>query len=409
MTSSYAPQIDGVANTCSNYSKYLEQNHEGALLIAPKYKTIHDNPCDSPMVKYPSIDTSKWLGYPFGFPIAPRIVSALNKSSISLLHMLDPLISAVIARELKNIYDLPTIVSYNTKFDSDIHELVKLNPIANFTIDSIINNINSCDEVWAVSNGAAENLYSLGYEGDIIIMPNGVDMPREKASLEDITKNCSAVSGKDLVFLFVGRMIEGKGIFDIIFALQILKDKGVDFKMVFIGDGRANDELKALAKSKKVFDRCIFLGKIYDRKVLQAWYTRADLFLFPSEYDTNGLVVGEAAASGTPSLLIRGSAAAENVIDGVNGFLTKRTPHDMSTRILEVTNKPDLLNSVGKKASEDLYLSWEDATDIVYERYQIVMDNYHCGKYQHKKLKGDNLLRMQAKYMSATSRFFPFP
>lgn len=59
----------------------------------------------------------------------------------------------------------------------------------------------------------------------------------------------------------------------------------------------------------------LFLGPVYDRDVIRAWYCRSDLFLFPSEFDTNGLVVREAAACGLGSVLVEGSCAAEGIVD----------------------------------------------------------------------------------------------
>ena len=76
-------------------------------------------------------------------------------------------------------------------------------------------------------------------------------------------------------------------------------------------------------------DRCIFTGAIQDRNKIRAWYCRSDLFLFPSTFDTNGLVVREAAACDLPSVLIRGSSAAEGVKDGCSGFLIDENEQSM--------------------------------------------------------------------------------
>ena len=76
--------------------------------------------------------------------------------------------------------------------------------------------------------------------------------------------------------------------------------------------------------------KCIFTGPVYDRDALRAWNTRADLFLFPSTFDTNGLVVREAAACGLASVLIEGSCAAEGITDGRNGFIIEETPEALA-------------------------------------------------------------------------------
>ena len=73
-----------------------------------------------------------------------------------------------------------------------------------------------------------------------------------------------------------------------------------------------------------------FTAPAYDRNVIRAWYCRADLFLFPSTFDTNGLVVREAAACGLGSVLVRGSCAAEDIKDGESGFLIEENAPSMA-------------------------------------------------------------------------------
>ena len=89
--------------------------------------------------------------------------------------------------------------------------------------------------------------------------------------------------------------------------------------MVFVGKGPDQKPLKRKAEELGLMGKCIFTGPVYDRNALRAWNTRADLFLFPSTFDTNGLVVREAAACGLASLLIEGSCAAEDITQGRNG------------------------------------------------------------------------------------------
>lgn len=407
LSSSYPPQIDGVANAVWNYSRYLEKNHEGAIVVAPKIKQPETVESPSPVLRYASIDTAKKLGYPAGVPMAPDIARVFQKQPPSLLHAHDPLVSVMIARELKNIYDVPSIMSYHTKFDQDITALVKNKAVADLALKMIRDNASACDEVWVVSRGAGENLRLTGYEGEMVVMPNGVDMPHEKASEEAVREYCGDLPAGVPIFLFIGRMIKAKGILQIISALAILRAKNIDFRMVFIGDGRDFDLLKSEAKAALVEDKCVFLGRIQNREILHAWNTRADLLIFPSEYDTQGLVVVEAAAAGTPALLIRGSAAAENVQDDVNGFLTENDPTAIAERIMKIVEHPELLEAVSRGASRDLYWSWEDAVDSAYERYQIVLDKYRSGQYKQRKLPGDGIMKAQAAYMSAVAKLFP--
>lgn len=406
LSDSFPPQIDGVANTALNYTKFLWKNHEGALVIAPKHPDQDEYQCPYPIVRYPSVDTRKLVGYPFGIPFNPQIIKEMDANPLSLLHMHCPMISAVLARELTPLFDVPTVMTYNTKYDLDIADIVKSKAISKLTIKAMVDNVEACDEVWGVSNGAIENLRSLGYRGDAIVMPNGVDLPLGRVSDDKIVQAVSEynISDNIPVFLFVGRLIWTKGIKLILDALAKLKLMNVDFKMVFIGDGRDYKEIKKHVAFNKLNDRCILMGYKDDREFLRAWYARANLFLFPSYYDTNGLVVREAAASSTPSVLLSGSAAAEGVVDGVNGFLIENDT-DMFAQKLNILSKNlSYVKHVGENAASQLYLSWEDAVDMAYDRYKVVIDNFKSGKTKKKKKRFiDRALKAQGRVMAVAA------
>ena len=68
--------------------------------------------------------------------------------------------------------------------------------------------------------------------------------------------------------------------------------------------------------------------------MLRAFYSRADLFLFPSTFDTNGIVVREAAACGLGALLVQGSCAAEGVTPGQNGLLMEENADSLCQQAL---------------------------------------------------------------------------
>jgi hypothetical protein len=123
---------------------------------------------------------------------------------------------------------------------------------------------------------------------------------------------------------------------------------------------------------------------VRDREKLRAWYSRADLFLFPSTFDTNGLVVREAAASRTASVIIKDSCASEGVTDGRNGFLIDENSASLAARLRELIVSPEAMKRVGEGAGDELYISWEDAVSHAYDRYEVVIDNYKSGVYGRK-------------------------
>ena len=406
LTESYPPQIDGVSVASCNYARYLQEDYDGAVVIAPNYRNEPETETCAPVVRYLSLDFQGQLGYPVGVPTSPAIVRRLEQYPFSVIHMMSPMVSNMLGRELRMIYDVPQILTYHTKFDEDIYRLVHSRPIAKTAISIMMSNINTCDEVWVVSHGAEENLRHLGYDRETFLMPNGTDLARRRSTEEEIREVCAQANIPEgvPVLLFAGRIVRIKGLDLILEAVRILKDEGADFRMIFVGDGMDKKEVIRRAEELRVSDKCCFVPAEHDRERLRAWYTRADLFVFPSNFDTNGLVVREAAAAGTPSLLLRGSAAAEGIVDNVNGFLTEGSGKALAERIRSIWNRRDFLRSVGENASEQIYLSWKDAVAMAYERYAVVTENYKAGKYPPRKSGGDWIFRTQGRYMGLAVR-----
>ena len=140
------------------------------------------------------------------------------------------------------------------------------------------------------------------------------------------------------------------------------------------------------------------MGPVYDRDALRAWNTRADLFLFPSTFDTNGLVVREAAACGLSCVLIQGSCAAEGITDGRNGFVIEESPAAMAALLKEVCADLPKLREVGQHAMDEIYLSWESAVDAACDRYGAILDLKKSGALPPKrKLPADYLVALASR------------
>lgn len=404
LNDSFPPLIDGVSNTVLNYAAQIQYTGQLPLIITPANPGANDQQFTYPVVRYPSIATQKFEGYPAGIPFSPKVARNVKDRNISLLHTHCPVMSTFMARQLRQITNAPVVFTYHTKFDIDIEHIVKSEPLQLAAKKVLVSNISACDEVWTVSHGAGENLRSLGYAGDYIVMPNGVDMPCKKATKEQIHM---ATNGYDLpenapVYLFVGRMMWYKGLRIIIDALARLKAMNQDFRMVFIGDGDDKKQVETYASECDIQNQCIFTGAIRDREQLRGWYSRADLFLFPSSYDTNGLVVREAAACSLASVLIRGSCASEGVTDSKNGFLIEENAESMAHCLSGMTK--DKMLAVGNAASQDLYISWETAVKDALDRYQIVIDKQRSGEYPPHRKPTEGVMKINGKLMETLAQ-----
>lgn len=406
LNDSFPPQIDGVANAVINYAEQIEACGERAMVVTPSHPLAKDENLSYEVVRYPSVEFKLAEAYRAGFPFSPKVAEAAKRNNVSVLHSHCPIISTFMARELRQAVRAPIILTYHTKFDIDIDNLVRSEPLRDACKRALVENIAACDEVWAVSNGAGENMRALGYEGNYIVMPNGVDFPRGRVSEKCVVSVTGEYDLPDSVpiFLFVGRLLWYKGIRIILDAIAKLSRQNKDFRMIFIGDGADRSEMETYAKSLGIESKCIFIGAVHDREILRAWYCRADLFLFPSTYDTNGLVVREAAACSLGSVLIRGSCAAEGVFDGRNGFLIDESSDSLHECLNNLYSNREKMRSVGERASEELYISWESSVKTAMERYKYVINSYNSGFYPKKRSVTEGIFKINGEIMNTLAR-----
>ena len=381
---SFPPTIDGVANAVLNYANIIHEKYGEAVVVTPRYPNVVDN-YPFLVYRYQSIKFIGEMPYRVGNPFSPTAVHDVYRLKLDLLHVHSPFASSVFANEVSLLHfkKIPTVLTYHTKFDIDIDRFVENRQFNAVARKFVLGNINNADEVWSVSQGAIASLRSLGYEGDVRVMPNGTDFARGRAGDEEIHEidRMYRTEGAPLVFLYCGRVMWYKNLKIILDALKLLRDAGVRFKMFFVGDGPDRPAVEQYGHTLGLSDDLIFTGAITDREKVRTFFSRADLFLFPSTYDTSGLVVKEAAACGCPSALTAGSCASEGVEDGVSGLLCPREDAEAYGKmILDAIRIPGKLVELGREAEEKVYYSWEDSVDAAWKRYEIILEKFNSGK-----------------------------
>ncbi len=433
LNDSFPPVIDGVANVVMNYGRVLSQDMgENVVVGTPRYPDANYDGYPYRVIAYPSFDTTELVsGYRAGNPLSIREISQMAEFKPDIIHTHCPAASAIMARILRKETGAPVIFTYHTKFDVDIARAVGDGILKKETIKTMISNIAACDDVWVVSQGAGDNLRSLGYEGEMHVMNNGVDFPKGRIDADRVKE---VVSGFDLpdgipVFLFVGRIMKYKGLPIIVDAMKILSEKGLEYRCVFVGGGADAAEMQEKVKEygisldvaledgklnhfegSKEHGKVIFTGPIHDREKLRAWNTRADLFLFPSVYDTNGIVVREAAACGLASVLIKDSCAAEGVTHNRNGFLIEENAESMAELLLNVSGDISHLYDIGQHAMDEIYISWEDAVKTAYTRYEEIHAMAVSGELGIRKHQSlEYLMKSAAAILDGTEKAFHAP
>lgn len=399
---SFPPTIDGVANVTVNYAKLINEKYGAAVVATPYYPDVTDDYSFN-VVRYPSTYIGDSFGYRAGYPLDFKALHELEQSKLDIIHVHCPFTSAIMARIVRGLTGAPVIFTYHTKYNIDLENTFTSDSIRKVSTKFIVNNISACDEVWVVSKGAGENLRSLGYEGEYIVMENGVDFDRRRSKKECVNKlrEYHGISGRMSVFLYVGRMMWYKGLRISLDGLKAAKDAGEKFRFVLVGVGGDRPEIEEYAAQLGLSEECIFAGAINDRELLRDYFSMANLFLFPSTFDTNGIVVREAAACSLPSVIIKGSCAAEGIIDGQTGILIDEDAGAMRDAVIYACRHKVEMRRIGRSASEKIYISWDDAVKKAYDRYLVVAEKFkqkHVGnslkvnisvKKPAKKIRGE--------------------
>ena len=377
LNDSFPPTIDGVAAATKAYADNIHDKLGEAVVIVPKYPHVVDD-YDYKVFRYHSVPSDKMIGYRAGNPFSPKIISEIRDENLDILHVHCPFASGAMARVLcaAKRCRIPKVFTYHTKFNTDIQTRVKFKQIQRIARKFVLSNINHMDEVWVVSEKAAEDLREFGYKGKYRVMRNGTDFKKGKSDAQSISEidRVFRLQPDETIFLFVGRMMWYKNVKIILDSLKIVKENGHKFRMFFVGDGRDRGAIEKYAEQCDLKKETIFIGEICDREKLRAFYSRANLLLFPSTYDTCGLVVLEAAACDCASLLVRDSCAAETITENENGYLCEENAESCAETIIDAISDPKKLKQMGKNAAETVYYPWDKAVEVAYRRYEEILN-----------------------------------
>ena len=394
----FYPTVDGAINVVKHYSETLNKKVT-CKIAAPKparrEKYIDDETFE--VIRCSSVGAPE--KYRSGFPdMDAKFVERIVGEKFDVLHAQTPFMMGRFAIKIGKKHKIPVVATLHTQYHLDFERTLKGNKaLTKFMVNFISKVYKKADSVWTVSNKACEFLRLYGYKGPIEVVRNATEYsyPENAEELVERINKIHNLDGQRNVFIFVGRMAWYKNIGLICDALKIVKDNGKDFKMLFVGGGFDLERLKKYAKKIGVDDRIIFTDEVKDRELLQAYYLRSDLMLFPSTFDTAGVVKVEAAAHKKAGIFVKDSCSSELVEDNVNGFLCLENAQSLAERILDVCDKEDYLKQIGENAYKMLYKSWDMLADEVLEKYRKIIEDYK--EKQRKRYRRKHLLRLIRK------------
>lgn len=367
----FFPVVDGVVRVVENYARELSAKMN-IMLLVPAYKG------EIGVYSFPVIGVtsgfSKRLNNQIPLPIFDlRYKKYLKKLRIDLIHCHSPFTVGRVAMRLHKKRKIPLVCTFHSQYKRDFEQHAKL--LANFMMKYIMKCFNSSDETWTMHTASRDTLVSYGYTGNVILMPNGTSMlpPPNYEEERKVGRTKYMTDTSKLLFIFVGRLTIQKNILFVVDVLAELKKRGLKFKMLFVGDGPDKDKLVNKITQQGLDGDIELEGKLHKHQ-LQEIYAAADLFLFPSMYDVSSLVQVEAASRYTPTAFAEGSVTSCTVTDGVNGFILPCEVKAFADGVYDIVQDADKLATVSSNAHRDLYVTWKDLMQKVYDRYVEIIE-----------------------------------
>ncbi len=381
---SFPPIIDGVTLAVENYAKWIKNMGFKPYVVTPWNPINQEFPYN--VMRYFSLPIHSRKPYRYGYPkLDPFIWKKLRETPFKIVHSHCPFSSGRLGVYVKKKQHVPLIGTFHSKYESDLRHSFKFTPwMVPIIMRRILEFFNACDEVWIPQAQVEDTVREYGYKGKLTVVENGSDYitppSEELRKIKNHARKIKGIKDDELSLLFVGQHIWEKGLDVICDSLPLLRNKGIKFKMNFVGNGYALEELKHRIEDMGLKESATVNGIIQDRSGLAEFYAAADLFLFPSFYDNAPLVLREAASFGTPGILPSGSTAAEVIQDGMNGFLAEHSGDSYASLIASLAPDREKIFNVGLQAASTIVRSWEDVVEEVMDRYDVIIKNHNYGK-----------------------------
>ena len=368
----FPPVMDGVSVCMENYAYWLQKKVGGVAVVTPHVPKADYSVHDYKVFDYLSIPVPKRHPYVTGIAeFDPTYLAKIATTRFKIVHAHSPFSAGTAALRIARMQKIPLVATFHSKYRDDFAKVLpKL--VVDMVIDSVVDFFERADLVWVPQESVIDVIREYGYKGHVEVMDNGSDLVAdypEKYFVE--ARQRLGIAPEEFVLLFVGQHVWQKNPQLTIEALSRLED--VPFRMFFVGTGYAAEEMKAMVSEKGLDGKVTFVGSVTDRAKIVDYYAASDLFVFPSLYDNAPLVVREAAALQTPSIMAAGSTAATILQDGENGFLVENDPDKLAQLLRELIHDPERVHRVGVQASRTIVRSWEDCVEEVIDRYNALL------------------------------------
>ena len=347
-TNNYLPFRGGVTTAVETLRQGLERAGHDVWVFAPGPSGAV---ADAPRVlRYPAVPAPTYPGFSLALPVSPRLARMARGLDLDVVHVQHPFLLGVTGRRLARRLGRPLVFTYHTRYEKYAHYV----PLPERLVGALAVRVacrfaDTADLVVAPSEHMAATLGARGVRAPVAVVPTGVPLDLFSPGDRSEARAALRLPAGDPLCLYVGRLDREKSVERVIDAFAAVAGAVSACRLLLVGQGTHETALRRRAEASTAGARIHFYGGM-GREALPAFYRAADVFVFASETETQGLVLAEAHASGLPAVAVRASGVDEVVQDGETGLLTKADTRDLADAAIGLLLDPARRTAMGRAA-----------------------------------------------------------
>lgn len=347
----YFPRVNGVSTSIHTFSSELTGKGHDITLVAPGYDTETSQPFE--VIRIPShrilFDKEDRL---LSSRVLNRQTAMLAERKFDLIHIQTPFAAHYAGVKFARKWAIPVVESYHTFFEEYLDKYIPLpRKWLRFAARHFSRSqCNDVDHLIVPSHPMHDVLTQYGITTSADIIPTGIDGNQFRQGDGHRFRAKHGISDQRPTLLHIGRIAHEKNIDFLLRTLSHIKRDIPDILLVIAGEGPARTSLEKLAESLGLIANVKFVGYLGRAGELQDCYAAGDLFIFSSRTETQGLVLLESMALGTPVVSTAIMGTKEMLIEGEGALIADEDEKDFSHKVVKVMRDHTLRETLSKRA-----------------------------------------------------------
>lgn len=372
----YHPTHNGVVISIDTFAKALSAKGHEIFIITP-YNPHLEEKEEPNIIRIPSWGLHK--DYPIGATfIAFRQGHQIKHLNLDCFHFQHPFTISNWGLKLARQLKIPTLYTYHTLITEYTHYF----PGPTKWKEKIAVNVSRdfCNKIFQVitpSEPMKKVLISYGVKRPIEVIPTGIKVADfcSPFSREELYKTWKiAPEGK--LLLYVARIAKEKNLDFLFESIKTLSDKRKDFQLLMVGGGPQLDYYKNKVRSLGLSEIVTFAG-MQKKPGVNRFFGAADIFVFPSITETQGIVITEAMAAGIPAVAINQMGPSDIIQNNIDGFLTDLNQAHFVDKINYLLDHKDIRIKMGRQAKINAQKFSDTASaDHMEKLYERITNSY---------------------------------